>query len=385
VERRSGLPLALAVVSLRILALSLVLSVFTPYALALDAAPFAADANGRLLLVGVAFGAYALAAALLQVPFGLLADRWNRKGAILLGLGLTAAGSVVAAYADHVVVLAIARFVSGAGAVNGIAMALAAESGEPTRRTRRMALMGAAIGGTFTLGLVLGPLLAPAVGVPGLFLAQGALAIFALAAVAVSAVPAPAPMESAEDPAVGSRGLYGAGFVVNASLAAVLLVFPLEAARHLPPAEASRLLAVAVVAGGFAMFAGARLADRGRAGVVLAAATAALGLGAALVASPVGGLPAVALGAFVFFAGQSTLSALLPSLLARRAGPGRAAPQGALSTAMSLGTFAGGVVAGALYGLAPPALAVLLVAAAAGAAWVATEREVSPRASPVPP
>ena len=93
-ERRASLSLA-AIFALRMLGLFLVLPVF-----ALEAAKYPGGDDPAL--VGLAMGIYGLVQALLQIPFGLAADRWGRKRVIYLGLGLLALGSVIGAMATSV-------------------------------------------------------------------------------------------------------------------------------------------------------------------------------------------------------------------------------------------------------------------------------------------
>ena len=50
-----------------------------------------------VMLVGVAIGGDGLTQAALQIPMGMLSDKWGRKPIILLGLSVFALGSIIAA------------------------------------------------------------------------------------------------------------------------------------------------------------------------------------------------------------------------------------------------------------------------------------------------
>src|SRR5579885_3243291 len=70
-ELRAGLSLS-AIFGLRMLGLFFILPVFAVHA------PHY-EGGDNLTLVGIALGAYGLAQAFLQIPFGMASDRWGRK------------------------------------------------------------------------------------------------------------------------------------------------------------------------------------------------------------------------------------------------------------------------------------------------------------------
>jgi MFS family permease len=116
--------------------------------------------GSNVFLLGVALGIYGLTQALLQIPFGLLSDRFGRKPLIFLGLLLFAVGSIVAALAESVQGLIIGRALQGAGAIAGVIMAMVGDLTSVENRTKAMASIGASIGVAFALALVVGPFIA---------------------------------------------------------------------------------------------------------------------------------------------------------------------------------------------------------------------------------
>ncbi|MGW3141997.1 MFS transporter [Streptomyces sp. NPDC001139] len=100
--------------------------------------------------------AYVIVFASLLVPAGALGDRWGRKGALLTGLALFAAGAATSALAASPAVLVTGRGVSGAGAalITPATMSILMRLAGPERRARAMASWTLALG----LGGMLGNL-----------------------------------------------------------------------------------------------------------------------------------------------------------------------------------------------------------------------------------
>jgi MFS family permease len=174
-ELRASLGLS-GVYALRMLGMFLILPVFALYARTLPGAT-------SPTWIGIALGAYGLTQALLQLPFGMLSDRFGRKRIIYFGLLLFAAGSFVAASAHDINWLIAGRVIQGAGAVSAAVTALLADLTREENRTKAMAMIGMSIGTTFAVSLVLGPLLAHWIGVNGIFALTGILTLMALVGV----------------------------------------------------------------------------------------------------------------------------------------------------------------------------------------------------------
>ncbi|UAA39058.1 MFS transporter [Paraneptunicella aestuarii] len=129
------------------------------------------------MLVGLAIGGYGLTQALMQIPMGMLSDRFGRKPIIAFGLVMFVAGSVIAAMADSLWMVVFGRVLQGAGAIAGAVMALAADISRENQRAKVMAIIGIAIGFSFYLAVIIGPVIASSMGLSGIFSVTAVLAV----------------------------------------------------------------------------------------------------------------------------------------------------------------------------------------------------------------
>ncbi|GAB2894476.1 MFS transporter [Microbulbifer echini] len=314
------------------------------------------------MLLGLAMGAYGLSQALLQIPLGLLSDRWGRKPVIYTGLALFALGSIVAAQTDSVYGLIVGRILQGCGAIAAAVMALVADLTRDEKRGIAMAVIGASIGVAFMLAVILGPALAGIGGLPAIFWLTAALALLGMLLV-WRVVPTP---QVAKRPAVfrgGFRKVLRSGltwrlvtgaFFSHLLLTALFVALPLVLINRLDwPADEHWKLYGPLMLGTFiVMLPLMRMAERaGRVSLALNLACVALVAGSAALL-PVNGSVAVVLLLGVFFTGFNLLEALLPAQLTRKAPEdARGVASGLYATLQFFGTFVGGSLAGYLYGI----------------------------------
>lgn len=381
-ELRAGISLA-GVFGLRMLGLFLILPVFAVHA------PRLAGGDD-LTLVGIALGAYGLAQAILQIPFGMASDRWGRKPVIYLGLAIFAAGSLLAGVADDIWTAIAGRTLQGAGAVSSVVVALAADLTREQHRTKIMAMIGATIGLAFALSLVAAPALYQWIGMSGLFFLTGVLCVAAMGVVKglVPEAPPPAPRPAG---ARGSEVLHpellrlNLGiFVLHVVQMAMFVVVPRLLVEAGLPLPAHWQLYLPVVLLSFAVMVPPILyADRrNRPKPVLLGAVALL---AAVEVSFVFSDSVFAYGAalLAFFVAFNVLEAMLPSLVTRLApAHARGKAIGVYNTTQTLGLFFGGLAGGWVaehFG----ATAVFAGCAALSALWLAAASAMRPPGAPV--
>jgi len=355
IERRAAASLAL-IYMVRMLGLFIILPVF---------ALFATDFEGSTpFLIGLALGIYGLLQAILQIPFGLLSDRFGRKKIIAIGLVLMALGSVVAAMADSIYGVIAGRALQGSGAIAAALMALAADLSRDEQRTKMMAMLGASIGFSFLLALLLGPLLINLFSLDMLFWLTAVLSCIALLLL-YTAVPDPQPSAFHADTSarIASmprlfahpqlRRMNISIFFLHTIITAMFVAVPLmlfdaglAKAAHWQVYIPALLLSVLVMV---PLLVGAERRHKMR--EVLMLCVAGLLVTQLLFAAFSLKLVMLFVGVWLFFCFLNTLEALLPSLVSRIAPPGsRGAATGVYSSSQFLGAFVGGAGGGWLLG-----------------------------------
>ncbi len=346
-ELRAGVSLA-GVFGLRMLGLFLILPVFAVHARELSG-------GDNLTLVGIALGAYGLAQAILQIPFGMASDRWGRKPMIYVGLVIFAAGSFLAAGAGDIWTTILGRTLQGAGAISSVVVALAADLTREQHRTKTMAMIGATIGFTFALSLVAAPVLYQWIGMAGLFSLTGLLSLGAVWVVK-SAVP-DSPRRAPAAPSGGTAEallhpelirLNLGIFVLHLVQMAMFVIVPLRLVQAGLELPAHWKVYLPVVLVSFLLMVPPILhADRRNQPKPVLIAAVALLVAAQVAFSAIDSLLAYAAALLAFFVAFNVLEALIPALVSRIApAHARGTAIGIYNTAQTLGLFFGGLAGG---------------------------------------
>lgn len=347
-ERRAGASLA-SIFALRMLGLFLILPVFSVYAKTLPG-------GDNLALVGFALGAYGLTQAFFQIPYGIASDIFGRKPVIVVGLLVFALGSFVAAWAPDMTWIIVGRVLQGMGAISAAVTALAADLTREEHRTKVMAMIGSSIGLVFALSLVGSPILYGWIGMAGLFIMTGVLALAAIILLLKAVPPAPPPHGHEKLPL--RRVIFDPDlirlnvgiFVLHMVQMAMFVVLPhalvnhggLEAAAHWKVYLPAVLLSFAIMVP--AIIAAERK-DKMRPIFLAAIALLVVVQSGLLLYST--SLWALGLWLVLFFVAFNVLEATLPSLVSRTAPPSaKGAALGVYNTTQALGLFVGGAAGG---------------------------------------
>ncbi len=350
-ERRAAVSLAM-IYAFRMLGLFMILPVFALYS---DKLPGATP-----MLMGIALGVYGLTQAILQIPFAMWSDKIGRKPVLYIGLLLFAAGSMVAGSAQSIEGIIFGRALQGAGAIAATLMALAADLSREEHRMKMMALIGASIGASFAVSMVLGPMVNAWVGISGIFYGTAGLALIGML-ILYFIVPDPLHSHFHRDAQLKTSSLadvfkdkqllrLDAGiFILHFVLMSLFLVMPLllrdfvelPAEEHwqvyLPVFAVSLILMVPFII----------IAERKQAmkqvfiGAIIVTIIATLGF----LGSHSSTLFILSL--VLFFAGFNLLEASLPSLISKTAdATQKGTAMGVYSSSQFFGAFAGGTVGG---------------------------------------
>jgi MFS family permease len=355
IEKRATVGLA-GIYGLRMFGMFIILPVFAFYAEHLPG-------GGNYTLVGIALGAYGLTQAVLQIPFGWLSDRIGRKPVIYIGLILFALGSFIAASATDIYWVIFGRIVQGAGAISAAVMALAADLTREEHRTKAMAVIGMTIGVTFALSLIAAPALDRLIGVPGIFIMTGVLALLAIVVVS-RIIPNPVISRFHSDTEASAGRFHSVlrdpqllrldfgVFALHAVLMALWLVVPLSLRKAGLAADSHWQVYLPVLLLSLILIVPAIIYAEKKAKLkpVFVVAIAMLLASQVFLANTADSLWGTAAALLVFFAAFNLLEATLPSLISKIAPVGaKGTAIGVYSSVQFLGAFTGATAGGYLF------------------------------------
>jgi MFS family permease len=351
IEKKAAFSLA-SIFGVRMLGLFMILPVFAIYGVQLT--------GYSPIWLGLAIGAYGLTQALLQIPMGILSDKFGRKPVILAGLLIFFLGSVIAATSDSIYGVVLGRAIQGMGAIASTILALAADLSREEQRPKVMATIGMFIGLSFTIAMVLGPIIADSFGLSGLF---WFIALLTLVAMALMQFMVPSSVNKAPRgdnvalPAQISRfilhpqlsRLNWGVFILHMALTACFVTLPKQFVAsglsldnhwqvYLPALLGSFLLMVP-----FMIFAMKKQKEK----PMFSAAISLLIIALVLLWYLPSGFWSLVLSVVLFFTAFNYLEATMPSILSRIAPAGfKGSVMGVYSSSQFLGAFVGGILGG---------------------------------------
>jgi MFS family permease len=352
----SVFPIA-ALFSFRMLGLFMLIPVFTVYANHLTAA--------TPVLIGVALGSYGLSQGLLQIPFGMLSDRFGRKPILTLGLILFIFGSLLGAFTTSIYGMIIARTIQGMGAIGSVLIALLADLTPDDQRTKAMAVIGVTIGLSFSLAMVISPALTHRFGLAGIFYFTAFLAtsgLFLLHVIIPTPKKEPFHIDSEANPKLFNKvirnhhlqrlnvGIFCQHFILTATFFTMPILLQQQVEQGTLLQQWHFYLPL-IVLSFIAMLPFLTLAEKKQQlKLVFLGSVIMTGVCQFMLIFTYQHWLAICGFMFIYFVGFNILEASLPSLISRQAGPeSKGTAMGIYSSSQFLGIFAGGAVAGVIY------------------------------------
>jgi len=347
-----GATVALAsIMSMRMLGLFMIFPVFALYAQDLPGA--------TPLLIGLAIGIYGLTQAILQIPFGMLSDRFGRKPIIYIGLFIFALGSIMAAMSTSMTGIILGRALQGCGAIASTVLALTADLSREEHRTKAMAILGMSIGASFIFALIAGPLLYRWIDVPGIFWLT---AVFALTGIIILHFRVPQPLNyNFQREPVQFKSVLQDGqllrlnigiLVLHLLLTSLFVVLPIALVNtQLDAAHHWQVYVSVLIASIIAMVPFIIIAEKyRRLKIVFVGAIVVLGLSELGLSYLAHSFIGIVIMLFFFFTAVNFLESSLPSLISKIAPTkNRGAAMGVYSSSQFFGAFLGGLFGGWLH------------------------------------
>lgn len=340
------------IVATRLLGIFLILPVFSIYTLEYP--------KSTLTLAGIAFGIYALAQSLLQIPFGWTSDRIGRKRVLIFGLMLFSLGSLVCGFADNIYELIFARIFQGSGAVGSVAIASLGDTTRPNVRAQAFTITGIIVGIAFIVSLVCGPIIATKLGFKSLFFILAGLGILAILITILIFPKIDVPVETKDKSFLLNilknkdlKSLLTAAFVISFALNLFLFIYPLN--WKLINLDESRLwliYLIIILPSALFVFPYMRSAER-KGKLKNSTYIGFLFLIFSLFIFLLGNTKFILLVAgALFFIGHTIFQSILPAYLTQRVpSEGRGTSSGFYNLANFFGASVGGMSAGYLYSL----------------------------------
>jgi len=328
------------------------------------------------ILAGLAFGIFGIFQTLLQIPLGMLSDRWGRKETAMLGFGIFLGGTILSGLATDIYMLIAARAIAGAGAVSGVTMTWLTEGIGIRHRNRALSYVGMSIGLSVIVGISISSVVAGTFGFPMLFFICAGITGIAMVFTSIFLGNIPDAEEKKPSSMSGlltvlrNRDLlrlYVVGFASNFALSGMFFTLPVLIDKRINLEAMWQIYApMAILGTGFMFFFGKRGDTHGTRKI----ASIGLIMELAGVSLPLAGDSILLFfAAFVlFYSGHCILQPILPAAVSRcPAGGTEGAVMSAFNSAQFTGSALGGMLAGAFFAIGEfaifPLLSVLVVCA----------------------
>ena len=311
-------------------------------------------------LVGLLFGIYAIMQVILQTPFGVLSDKIGRKKTLAIGLALFIVGACVCAASESIYTMIFGRFLQGCGAVGAVATALISDFTREEERGKAMAVMGAMIGVSFGVAMILSPLLSAKFGLASLFHLSSALTLLCLALLFFVVPTEPHIRSLRQKVPLGSllsdknlMLMNLTNFFQKAFMTAAFFLIPILLVQKfgLSKSDLTKIYALGAIFGFTAMGASGALGEKRALAKQILLIGICFFIASYLIFAFASGASAFVVGVMLFFVGFNAHEPIMQSLASKFAKVAqKGAALGIFNSFGFFGSFLGGLCGGALFG-----------------------------------
>ncbi len=313
--------------------------------------------GGTPALTGLALGVFGLTQAILQIPFGILSDRFGYKRMMIVGVLLLLSGLIVAALTHNVYWLIFSRALQGSGAIVTVGYSWISTITSGDQRDNALVKVGTLIATFSMLSYVLGPLVHIVLSVRYMFLFSAVLMLACLAIVVLvtdeikSNENAVVTKQQVPDRKISKGHILSSMLLTvnNFIMMAFFYVFPLALKGLLATSQMWTILVPSIIMALLFQKLLARVAIKGNTKLLLYILFALEGVGYLAIANEK--LWSIALGTFLLMIGAFSISTIVPLLLNKKNGDSKAQGKsnGIMVSFQYAGSFLGAVVTGILW------------------------------------
>lgn len=310
-------------------------------------------------LVGIALGIYGLIQGSMQIPFGSLSDRIGRKNVITIGSLFLALGLGLAAIADNIYLLIIARALQGMGAIAAVCFSWIGDNIVDEKRNRAMSVVGIFNGSAAVVGFIGGPFLYNIISVPKLFAGCSILVFLSWIYIMIFVKKDIIQKTRKERGKVDYTGLFKnkffiklalSGFIVNYAMVGIFYIIPQLLEKSVGVSSIWKVFLPATLIGIIVMSVSSKLADGGKLSLVAFYSFVNIAIGGMCLF--ITNFYIVLLGTTFFMAGFTSLNAILPGSVTKLSTKDtRGTITGSYNTVQFIGSFVGGLATGVLWGI----------------------------------
>ncbi len=337
------------VLGFRLMSMLIIIPFFAIYALNLK--------FGNSFFTGLALGIFGLTQSVLQIPFGMLSDKFGYKKMMIVGLIILIIGLLLAGFAPNAYWLIIARAVQGSGAIVtvGYSWVSAVTTGE--ERDNSLTKLAAVIAAFTMISYIVGPLLHIVLNVRYMFVFSACLIFICLLWVLLGTKK----VENRSEIVLNKKSTKTKSTftwdtisrsllltVNNLLMMAFFFIAPLMLKGKLKTNEMWYIYTPAILIAIASLKLFSRIALLGHAKLILNTQFGALALGFYLIY--LNNIYLIFIGTILIMMGSFTISAIVPTLLNKGFKDGeRGKSNGLMVSLQYFGSFLGAAITGALW------------------------------------